>query len=419
MRNNHPVTPNLEIGTRLPEPLMETKTLVEIEFLPISEIGEAQLRNLIENNVPESTTLEFKKAAVGTRDADKQEFLKDITALANTAGGLLIYGIAERDSVADDLVPLTISSIDDEILRLQNILLSSIEPRLGGVEMREICLASGGHALVVRVPQSWRPPHRITHSNTNRFYLRHSKGVYEPDTEGLRQVFNGGMDQERRLEEWRDERISRLKAGGQGFRVENSGAVLVQVVSLARGQPDFRIPSVQNCNFDFMPPLANNSTHRWNFDGLLLHTPQLKDGSVSAYTQIFPSWKIEMARGGFIEQINGHATLRPGLLVHSVFTAAERAIKGMVKHGGFGPFAILATVSGLAQSKMQNEYRNEIDRSTLRFPILVAASDLNRDRLQRELLPIWDGLWQAYDFESCPHVRDHLGNWKGFPTSWL
>ena len=72
---------------------MGTKTLVEIEFLPISEIGEAQLRNLVENKVPESQTLEFKRAAVGTRDTEKHEFLKDVSALANTAGGLLIMSV--------------------------------------------------------------------------------------------------------------------------------------------------------------------------------------------------------------------------------------------------------------------------------------------------------------------------------------
>ncbi len=367
----------------------------------------------------ESQTLEFKGAAVGTSDNDRKEFLKDVTALANTAGGLLIYGIIEKESVADDVIALVIPSIDKEILRLQNILKDAVEPRLISVEMREVPLNAGGCALLVKVPQSWRPPHRVTFGNSNRFYLRHSKGVFEPDTEGLRQVFNSGLDQERQLEAWREERLDRLRSGARGFRVDGNGVALVQVASLARGQANFQIPSVHKCNLDFLPPMLASSTHRWNFDGLLLHAPQARDDTVSAYTQIFSSWKVEMARGNFIEQIDGRSTLRFGILVRSLYTAANRSIRGMVKHGGFGPFAVAVTISGLAGSTMTREYRAKIDRDTLRFPILIVSGEATGVGLEEQMLPIWDGLWQAYDNENCAIVRDENGDWRGFPKGMV
>jgi predicted HTH transcriptional regulator len=93
----------------------------QLEFTPLNDIREQHLQSLIDNNVPESRTLEFKKEAVGANENDKREFLKDTTALANTAGGILIYGMAENDGVAYELKALTVSSsIDDEILRLQS-----------------------------------------------------------------------------------------------------------------------------------------------------------------------------------------------------------------------------------------------------------------------------------------------------------
>lgn len=389
--------------------------MVEIEVLPLSEITEAHLRDLAENSVAESRTLEFKRAAVGSNNNDKKEFLKDVTALANTAGGLLIYGIVERDSVADGVIALVIPSIDKEILRLQNILKDAVEPRLTSVEMREVPLNDGGFALLVKVPQSWRPPHRVVFDNSNRFYLRHSKGVFEPDTEGLRQVFNSSLDQERQLEAWRDDRLNRLKSGVRGFKVSGNGVVLVQVASLARGQANFQIPSVQKCNLDFLPPVLSSSTHRWNFDGLLIHAPQARDDTVIAYTQIFPSWKVEMAGGDFIEQINGVSTLRFSILVHSIYTAVYRSIKGMIKHGGIGPFAVAVTISGLAGSTMQSDYRAKIDRDNLLFPLLIVPGEATGNSLQERMLPIWDSLWQAYDHENCTIVRDENGSWKGFP----
>jgi predicted HTH transcriptional regulator len=42
---------------------------------------------------PESRVLEYKADLPGGRDEDKREFLADVTALANTAGGAIIYGV--------------------------------------------------------------------------------------------------------------------------------------------------------------------------------------------------------------------------------------------------------------------------------------------------------------------------------------
>jgi predicted HTH transcriptional regulator len=144
----------------------------QLDLIPIGAVRESHLQDLIDGKVPENRTLEFKQAGVGSNDNDKREFLKDVTALANTAGGFLIYGMAENEGVAFELKALSVASIEDEILRLQNILLNSVEPRLSNTEMRGIALANGGHVIVIKVPQSWRPPHRITHGNINRFFLR-------------------------------------------------------------------------------------------------------------------------------------------------------------------------------------------------------------------------------------------------------
>ena len=396
----------------------------QLDFILFPDIDESHLRDLIENKVPESLTLELKRAVVGTNDNEKREFLKDVTALANTAGGFLIYGLSERDGVAAELIALDVSSIDEEILRLQNILLNSVEPRLSNVEMRGISLAGGGKVLIVKVPQSWRPPHRVTHSNTNRFFLRHSNGVFEPDTERLRQVFNSSLDIEIRLEKFRDERIERLNAGQRGFKISGSGRLLVQVVSLALGRPDYILPPVHECNLDFLPPITSNSTHRYNFDGLLIYAPGASENTTSAYTQIFRDWKIEMARGQFVEQIDGHRLLRGSLIVASTLYAAERSMKGILKHGGIGPFAVMVTALDLTGTVLRSGssgyiHAEIIDRGELRFPTLILDGAGDRDKLQRDMLPIWDALWQAYDYQNCVAVRDQRGNWTGFPQGWI
>ena len=64
----------------------------------IEKISEEELLSLEANEIPESITLEFKRDLnLGDRKK-KAEAAKDVSALANTVGGRICYGIDERDS---------------------------------------------------------------------------------------------------------------------------------------------------------------------------------------------------------------------------------------------------------------------------------------------------------------------------------
>jgi predicted HTH transcriptional regulator len=53
------------------------------------------LRTLVANQIPESPILEYKEALPTRSDGDRKEFLADVSAFANTSGGVIIYGIRE------------------------------------------------------------------------------------------------------------------------------------------------------------------------------------------------------------------------------------------------------------------------------------------------------------------------------------
>ena len=57
------------------------------------DLAPSDFEALVANAVAESATLEFKRSLFGNNDADKREFLADVSALANSAGGDLIFGI--------------------------------------------------------------------------------------------------------------------------------------------------------------------------------------------------------------------------------------------------------------------------------------------------------------------------------------
>jgi predicted HTH transcriptional regulator len=88
----------------------------------MEEIEERHLLVLIENKVPESRDLEYKRDPIGRDDRAKKEFLKDVTAFANTAGGHIVIGMAEADGVAAALPGTDDRPADEEIRRLESIL---------------------------------------------------------------------------------------------------------------------------------------------------------------------------------------------------------------------------------------------------------------------------------------------------------
>src|SRR6266511_1348956 len=69
---------------------------MSIHGIPLGQVNAALLESLRENAVAESRQLDYKERLPGERDDDKRELLGDVTALANTAGGDLIYGVRER-----------------------------------------------------------------------------------------------------------------------------------------------------------------------------------------------------------------------------------------------------------------------------------------------------------------------------------
>jgi predicted HTH transcriptional regulator len=87
----------------------------------VEQITEVDLETLVASAVPESKVLEYKRDAIGASDRDRHEFLADVSSFANTSGGDLLIGIAESGGVPAEICGLVAPNIDQEILRLEQI----------------------------------------------------------------------------------------------------------------------------------------------------------------------------------------------------------------------------------------------------------------------------------------------------------
>jgi hypothetical protein len=121
------------------------------------------LEDLIQNKTEENFSLEYKEAR-GLEDP--KEIAKDISAMANSAGGIVIYGIAEKDHFPEKITPIDRKKFSKEWL--ENIVTSNISPKIEGLKI--IPISVGEEVVyVVEIPQS-----DTAHQNTKdwRYYKR-------------------------------------------------------------------------------------------------------------------------------------------------------------------------------------------------------------------------------------------------------
>jgi predicted HTH transcriptional regulator len=86
-----------------------TRRLKEVLGGDPSDLTWDQLESLIANGVEESEDLDFKTSHYENSDKDKRELAKDVAALANSLGGILLIGVKEDDfGKASTLTPVSI-----------------------------------------------------------------------------------------------------------------------------------------------------------------------------------------------------------------------------------------------------------------------------------------------------------------------
>src|SRR5882762_10440018 len=147
----------------------------------LEDLRADDLHALVEGGIAESANLEFKAEIPESAGGGSVKILREITALANTNGGDLLFGVAEQDSVAAQVVGLAGAGVGAQIQRIENLLREGVDPALRGVRFKPVDIGNERVVLVVRVPKSWSAPHRVTANGHTQFYGRNAKECYPLD----------------------------------------------------------------------------------------------------------------------------------------------------------------------------------------------------------------------------------------------
>jgi hypothetical protein len=383
----------------------------------VSEVIGADIEELVHQKVCEGVGIEYKRDLPGSSDSDKGEFLADVSALANTQGGVLLYGIdEERDSenrptgIPGNVVGLGVTNPEQEVLRLQNMLRDGLDPRLAGVVIRNVEVGSQ-KVLVVAVPHSLQRPHAVWFRRSGKFHGRTSSGKYQMDVREIRDAFLETDAWERRADAFRAERVAAVRAHRCIPSLDVRRGCFLHLLPLQpRGQADLTLgldPDIRTC---ILPFASSACDYRYNVDGFLLYAPT---PPIRAYVQYFRNGGLELYAGG-IANVQDRT---PGFVDgHSVELRLRKAIVTYVallpRLGVEGPLAVYLSLFGLSTLQLQYSTNdptafppdhNVFDRLDILLPGVLLEQD--EPDLARALVPLFDGFWQAGGWPRSPVVQ--------------
>lgn len=140
----------------------------------MKEYSKQYLEDLINNQVEENIQLEYKSSeALHNSPQKKKEISKDVSAMANSAGGKIIYGLKEFDEKSKRHLPKKITPILRENISkewLEQVINSNIQPKISGLLITPINISNNEVVFVVIIPQS----NTVHQALDKRYYKRYN-----------------------------------------------------------------------------------------------------------------------------------------------------------------------------------------------------------------------------------------------------
>ncbi len=379
---------------------------------------EEDLQALVANRVSEGKTLEYKQALPSNSDAEKKEFLADVSSFANASGGDLIFGITEgtERGIPKSVDGLNVTNVDEEISRLDNLIRTGVQPRIPSISIQPIQLENSKIVLIIRIGRSWISPHRVILGSHDKFYSRSSNGKYPLDVGELRVAFNLSETMTERIRNFRLDRISKIFADETPVPFYTRPKTVLHLIPIISFNPaqSYDIGKIAS-HLGKMPPIyAHGWNNRYNLDGFLTFSGRREEESTS-YVQLFRNGIIEAVDGGLLEPYQGSKTIPSGIYEDKLNESLSVYLSILKTLNVEPPLFIFLALLGVKGYSMAvgSDFRvhdsHTIDRDILLLPEVVLESfDIKAEEV---LKPCFDCIWNACGFPRSFNYNDD-GEWS-------
>jgi hypothetical protein len=390
---------------------------------PIHDIDKNDLQKLVDEQREEDKHIEYKEALPKNGSDDKKEFAADVSAFANADGGVIIYGIKEKTGLPTELCGIDIANKDDEIRRLDQMIMNNIAPRVLGIEIPPpIDLGEGKVVLIINIPKSFSMPHMVSLGDS-RFYLRRSRSRPPLDVEEIRNAFLFSNTITEKIKNFRIERISKIFSNSLPFKLNDGIKLVLQVVPLSAFSSFTKLDigclsdKVRANELHPFPILSGGyySSVTSNIDGFVAHSFENEERTIlDGYFQVFRTGIVETL--GVLD-LEDDKKIGIQFCEREIKFSIERSLQIYKQMGISPPFFIMATLLGAKGATLEMDKRmlavfgkgKVIDRNEIFLPeIYLEKLD---DDLFQVLHPVFDAMWNAAGWAACQHY-DEEGNYQ-------
>lgn len=184
------------------------------------------IQSLIDSETPESSSLEYKAAPA---ISNAKEIAKDVSAMANGAGGIIIYGLTEKDNKPGQMDPIKEKKFSREYL--DQVIGLGIKPPIK-FKIEPIPLG-GGHIYAVHI-EAGETAHMALEQY--RYYRRYNFIAVPMEDYEIRDVMNRSTHPKLKLT-FRIDAVFSTKLAHLDIAVENVGNKLAKHVKCVYDLP--------------------------------------------------------------------------------------------------------------------------------------------------------------------------------------
>jgi hypothetical protein len=378
---------------------------------PASALTDGDLQRLLQDAVPESLTLDYKRQIALDQKSDRKEFATDVSAFANKSGGYILIGIDEAGGAPTAINGVNVVDLDALKLQIENVLGALVAPKIVGIEVAGVPLASGNQVVAVRIPASLAAPH----ASDGRFFGRSAAGKYPMDVIELGGIFRssaGFVDRALEFHRARRELVERQK-----WAVELDSAPKFLIHMLPRRAFDLdAMLDVAKAESEWPSWLlerrASGANYRFNFDGLAVYGINSNDEAIEGALLYRSGIYEALISGGFWQEDSGELRLATLRFEDAVVDKLPPMLAKLATFGSAPPFVCIVSAVGALGTRIVRGHSlspEPVDRPTLELPLLQIISV--DDDLRMLAKPMFNALWQAGGYAASPSYGAK-GEWR-------
>ena len=393
------------------------------------------IQRLIDSGVREKRDLEYKRELNLEEDKNKsrQEFLCDVSAMYNSDGGCIIYGIEERrdeknknTGYPEKVSGIRIDNLDTLTQRIHDIIRSGTEPSIVNTALKLLDLEEG-KVMILGINKGYGLPVMVTYNDINKFYRRNLSGKYAMNVYELNQLFMQNESVMESSEKFRTARIHEVMVKKIYPTLDIKGAVFIHAIPIGNTRVQILdMTKMKDSEIDFyISPIKVNHNYSkttkrteydFNFDGFTTFRIYGAEDKIYAYNQYFRNGAIEFYTNEcFIDkEISGNSPgnyLMGFQLIQFVLQTLQNACKIWAHFEVNPPFLVLISIlfpeSFLAG--IRNVHEGLLTKNDIDFPpIYFEKYENTNGEIYDIIKKYFDILWQTAGKKGCPSGEDYF-----------